>query len=232
MKRRVQAKAVDPERIRVIPNWGDASSVQPMPHDNEWARKHKLGKRFVVMHSGNIGHAQNLDALVRATTFMRDLDDLSVMIIGSGARRSELVALARLLEADKVHFLPFQDRSVLSLSLSAADVHVVGLTRGLAGYVVPSRLYGVLAAGRPVIAAADPESETAQLVSEVGCGIVVPPGDPFALAKVIRAAHAGAFDLEKMGRRARAYAEAESDRLIAVERYREVLGELQEAHGR
>jgi glycosyltransferase involved in cell wall biosynthesis len=232
MKRRVEAKDVSPARIRVIPNWGDASSVRPRPHDNEWARRHKLDRRFVVMHSGNIGHAQNLDALVRATTFLRDLDDLSVLIIGSGARRSELVALARLLEADKVHFLPFQDRAVLSLSLSAADVHVVGLTRGLAGYVVPSRLYGVLAAGRPVIAAADPESETAQLVSEVGCGVVVPPGDPFALARAIRGAHDGAFDLAEMGRRARAYAEAESDRVIAVRRYREVLGELQEARGR
>ena len=232
MKRRVEAKGVSPARIRVIPNWGDASSVVPKPHDNDWARMHKLGKRFVVMHSGNIGHAQNLDALVRATTFLRDLRDLSVIIIGSGARRTELVALARLLETDEVHFLPYQKRSVLSLSLSAADVHVVGLMRGLAGYVVPSRLYGVLAAGRPVIAAADVESETAQLVAEVGCGIVVPPGDPFALAKTIRAAHDGEYDLAEMGRRARAYAEAESDRLIAVRRYREVLGELQEARGR
>ena len=232
MKRRVEAKGVASERIRVIPNWGDASSVRPNPRDNDWARKHKLSKHFVVMHSGNIGHAQNLDALVRATTFLRDLEDLSVVIIGSGARRAELVALARLLEADKVHFLPYQERTVLSLSLSAADVHVVGLTRGLAGYVVPSRLYGVLAAGRPVIAAADPESETALLVAEVGCGVVVPPGDPFALAKAIRASHAGVYDLAEMGRRARAYAESESDRRIAVQRYREVLGELQATRGR
>ena len=232
MKRRVEAKGVVSERIRVIPNWGDASSVLPKTHDNDWARKHRLSKHFVVMHSGNIGHAQNLDALVRATTFLRDLDDLSVMIIGSGARRSELVALARLLEADKVHFLPFQERSVLSLSLSAAHVHVVGLTRGLSGYVVPSRLYGVLAAGRPVIAAADPDSETTQLVSAVGCGVVVPPGDPFALAKAIRATHDGAYDLVEMGRRARAYAESEGDRLTAVERYRTVLDELRGARGR
>ena len=105
MKQRVEEKGVSPERVRVIPNWGDADSVVPMEHDNAWARRHKLGKRFVVMHSGNIGHAQNLDALVRAATFLRDLDDLAVVIIGSGARRSELVALARVLEADKVEIL-------------------------------------------------------------------------------------------------------------------------------
>ena len=98
-------------------------------------------------------------------TFLRDLDDLAVLIIGGGARRAELVALARRLEADKVEFLPYQPHELRSQSLSTADVHVVGLARGLAGYVVPSRLYGILAAGRPVIAAADAESETAQLVA-------------------------------------------------------------------
>ena len=117
----------------------------------------------------------------------------------------------------------WQPYELRSLSLSTADVHVVGLARGLAGYVVPSRLYGVLAAGRPVIAAAEAESETAQLVAEVGCGVVVPPGDPFALARAIRAAHDGEFDLEEMGRRARAFAEAEADRAIAIGRYEAVL---------
>jgi putative colanic acid biosynthesis glycosyltransferase WcaI len=94
---------------------------------------------------------------------------------------------------------------------------------------VPSRLYGILAAGRPVIAAAEVESETAQLVSGAGCGIVVPPGDPFALARAIRAAHDGEFDLLAMGRRAREFAETEGDRPIAIRRYTEVLRELQAA---
>ena len=232
MKRRVEEKGVSADRIRVIPNWGDAGSVVPRSHDNEWARRHKLAKRFVVMHSGNIGHAQNLDALIRATTFLRDLDDLTVVLIGSGARRAELVALTRVLEADKVEILAYQERSILSESLSTADVHVVGLARGLAGYVVPSRVYGILAAGRPVIAATDAESETAQLVTQVGCGVVVPPGNPFALAAAIRSAHDGEYDLEGMGRRAREFAEAEADRSIAVGRYQAVLAELQEAGAR
>ena len=111
-------------------------------------------------------------------------------------------------------------------------MHVVGLAKGLAGYVVPSRLYGILAAGRPVIAATDPESETAQLVAEIGCGVLVPPGNPFALARAIRAAHDGEYDLAEMGRRARAFAEAEADRSIAVRRYLAVLGELGAAGAR
>jgi glycosyltransferase involved in cell wall biosynthesis len=226
MKRRIEAKGVASDRIDVIPNWGDASRTTPAPRDNEWARRHKLDGKFVVMHFGNVGHAQDLDTLIRATTLLRDLDDLLVPIIGVGARKEELVELARRLDADAVRFLPWQEYTQRSLPISAADLHVVGLARGLAGYVVPSRLYGVLAAGRPVVAAAEAESETAQLVAEVGCGIAIEPGDPLALAEVLRAAHGGAYDLAEMGRRARAFAETASDRSIAVGRYRAVLDEI------
>jgi len=226
MRRRLEEKGAPAERLRVIPNWADVAALRPQPKDNRWSAEHGLADKFVVMHSGNVGHAQDLDSLIRATTLLRDLDDLRVVIIGTGARRAELVALAEILEADKVEFLEFQPREHLAEALAAADVHVVGLARGLAGYVVPSRLYGVLAAGRPVIAAAENESETAQLVYDVGCGAVVPPGDPLRLAEAIRAAHSGSFDLDDMGRRARAHAEAELDRSVAVERYRAVLEEV------
>ena len=118
---------------------------------------------------------------------------------------------------DRIRFLPYQKRERLPLSLSSADLHVVGLAKGLAGYVVPSRLYGILSAGRPVIAAAEDDSETARLVSEVGCGLVIEPGRPELLARTIRAAREGAYDLEAMGRRGREYVEREADRSVAME---------------
>ena len=229
MRRRLEEKGAPSERVAVIPNWVDTQAIHPAPKDNDWSREHELADRFVVMHSGNVGHAQNLDALVRATTFLRDLDDLVVAIIGGGARHAELVELAERLEADHVRFLGYQPREVLSLSLSAADVHVVGLASGLAGYVVPSRLYGILAAGRPVIVAADEDSETARVVAREGCGVVVPPGRPEELARVIRAAHDGEVDLAELGRRGREYVVREADRLVAFDRYRRMLDELVEA---
>ena len=232
MKNRLVEKRVRPERIEVIPNWVDTDAVTPQPRDNAWARAHGLIDRFVVMHSGNVGHAQNLDLLLAATTQLEDLERLAVVIIGTGARHAHTVELAQQLGADRVEFLPYQPRERISESLSSADVHYVGLTPGLAGFVVPSRVYGILAAGRPIIAATDADSETAQLVTQVGCGVVVPPGNPFALAAAIRAAHDGEYDLVEMGRRARAFAEAESDRSIAVQRYRAVIDELQEAGAR
>ncbi len=125
-----------------------------------------------------------------------------------------------------MRFLPYQKRERLPFSLSSADLHVVGLAKGLAGYVVPSRLYGILSAGRPVIVGADETSETARLVREVGCGIVVPPGRPDLLARTIREAADGVFDLAEMGRRGRAYVEEEADRVVAMERYRALVREL------
>jgi putative colanic acid biosynthesis glycosyltransferase WcaI len=227
MRERLQAKGAPPDRLRVIPNWVDTRAITPQPRDNEWAESHELVSKFVVMHSGNVGHAQDLDSLVRAATFLRDRDDLRVVIAGFGARHAEMVALAELLEVDDtVRFLPYQKRERLPYSLSSADLHVVGLAKGLAGYVVPSRLYGILSAGRPVIAAADEESETARLVHEVGCGIVIPPGRPELLGRTIRSAAEGAYDLEEMGRRGRQYVELEADRVVAMERYRALVREL------
>ena len=227
MRDRLEAKGASPERLRVIPNWVDTRAITPQPRDNEWAQKHDLVGRFVVMHSGNVGHAQDLDSLVRAATFLRDRDDVRIVIAGFGARHGEMLELVERLEVQEtVRFLPYQKRVRLPLSLSSADVHVVGLAKGLAGYVVPSRLYGILSAGRPVIAAAEDTSETARLVREIGCGVVIPPGRPELLARMIREASAGAFDLDEMGRRGRAYVEEEADRVVAMERYRALVREL------
>jgi glycosyltransferase involved in cell wall biosynthesis len=226
MRRRLEAKGARPDRLHVIPNWTDVEALRPGDKANSWSRTQALDSGFVVMHSGNVGHAQDLDTLIRSATLLRDMDDLRVVVIGTGARHAQLVSLAERLETDHVRFIDFQPRELLSETLAAADVHVVGLARGLAGYIVPSRLYGILAAGRPVIVAAEDESETAQLVREVGCGIVVPPGEPLALAEAIRACHDGAYDLVEMGRRAREYAETQADTRFAVARYRELLAEV------
>jgi colanic acid biosynthesis glycosyl transferase WcaI len=226
MRKRLETKGVPPERISVIPNWVDTEALTPQPKDNPWSRKHLPPDSFVVMHSGNVGHAQNLDALVRAGTFLRDLEDLRIAIVGGGARHADLSELAGRLEVERITFLPYQPRQLLPLSLSSADVHVVGLERGLSGYAVPSRLYGILAVGRPVIVAAEQESETAQLVQEVGCGLVVPPGRPELLARAIRRAHDGELPLEEMGELGRRYVVEQADREIAFHRYARLLREV------
>jgi len=226
MRERLEEKGAPPDRMQVISNWVDTERLVPQPRDNDWARANGLDDAFVVMHSGNIGYAQDLDTLLRAGALLRDLEDLRIVIIGAGARSLELAEMAERLELESVRFLPYQSRDVLTLSLSAASIHFVGLARGLAGYVVPSRLYGILSVGRPVLVAADPECETAEVVTRIGAGVAIPPGNPVELARVIREAHDGKLDLAAMGARGRAFATAEADREVAVSKYRSLFAEL------
>ena len=226
MRDRLERKGVPSQRLRVIPNWVDTQAIAPQPRDNPWARANGLDDRFVVMHSGNIGHAQDLETLIRASTSLGDVDRLSVVLVGFGARYAHHVQLAAEIGADKVSFLDYQPRELLPQSLSTGDVHFVGLGRGLSGYVVPSRVYGILAAGRPIIVAADEESETARLVRRTECGVAIPPGRPDLLAAEIRKAAAGEYDLDAMGRRGREWVQAEGGREHAVERYLALLDGL------
>ena len=223
MRRRLVAKGVRDDAISVIPNWTDTENLVPRERANAWAQEYGLVDRFVVMHSGNLGYAQDLQTLLHAATYLRDLEDLEFVLIGSGAMGTELAALAKRLGLRNVRFLPYQPRERLAESLSSADMHVVGLAAGLAGDVVPSRLYGILAVGRPVVVHADEESETAEIVRTHRCGVVVPPGDPERLAQAIRDAHDGRVDLEQMGAAARATREAEASRDVAIDRYRKVI---------
>lgn len=225
MRLRLQEKGASADRIAVIENWVDSKRIVPRSRDTRWAREHDLVDRFVVMHSGNIGHANDLVTLIRAATFLRDLPDLRLVVIGFGALQTVVRDVADRLEVD-VTFLPYQPRDVLPESLSSADIHYVGLARGLSGFVVPSRAYGIMAAGRPMLVSADEDSETVRIARAQRCGVVVPPGRPELVAGAIRDAYEGRFDLDEMGRRGRAYVEREADREVAVARYREVLAGL------
>jgi glycosyltransferase involved in cell wall biosynthesis len=227
MKLRLEQKGAPSERVAVIPNWVDTAELTPSPRQNAWSAEHGLDDAFVVMHSGNIGHAQDLDTLVRAATFLRDVESLAIVVIGFGARHGEITRLAQRLEVTRtVRFLGYQQREVLPFSLATGDLHFVGLARGLSGFVVPSRLYGILSVGRPVLVSADAESETARLVDEVGCGVVVPPARPELVAGVIRDVVEGRLSLEGMGERGREWVEREADREVAFGRYRRLVADV------
>ena len=228
MKLRLEQKGADAARIEVIPNWVDTTELAPQPRRNAWSHEQGVDDAFVVMHSGNVGHAQDLDTLVRAATFLRDLERLQIMVIGFGARHGELTRLADAPRGVRHRALPRLPaaRPALAVARAPPTSTTSGSRRGLAGYVVPSRLYGILSVGRPVLVSADAESETVRLVEEAGCGIVVPPGRPELVAGVIRDVVEGRLSLEGMGERGRAWVEREADREVAFGRYRRVVGDL------
>jgi putative colanic acid biosynthesis glycosyltransferase WcaI len=221
MDERLVARGVPRDRISTIHDWSDASVVHPLDGPSVLRSERGWDDRFVVMHSGNVGLSQSLDALLGAADLLRDDPDVVVAVVGEGAAKAGLQAEARRRRLSNVEFLPYQPYETLSDSLGAANVHVVGLRRGLAGFVVPSKVFGVMAAGRPFIAAVEPEAEPALIAVEHGCGIRVEPDDPEALAEGIRAMRE--TDLGEMSRNARKAFEERFDRPRATEAYRRLL---------
>src|ERR1043166_6845852 len=164
MKRRlVEEKGASPDRVHVIHNWADCDAITPGSKDNAFSRAHGLHDRFVLMHSGNVGLSQNLDLIIDAADRLRARDRVVFAIVGDGARRAPLQAMAAARGLTNVRFFPYQPKELLHESFAAADAFLVWLKPGLEGYIVPSKLYGILAAGRPCVAAVDPSCEVATI---------------------------------------------------------------------
>jgi glycosyltransferase involved in cell wall biosynthesis len=220
-RRLVDEKGADPARMTVIHNWADCEAIQPAAKDNAFSRANGLADRFVVMHSGNVGLSQNLDVLLDAAERLRGRDDVVFAIVGDGSTRRTLEADAARRGLANVRFLPYQPKALLDQSFAAADVFLVSLKAGLEGYIVPSKIYGILAAGRPFIAAVDPTSEVAAIAHESQCGLVAAPGDAGALASSVLALYDDRTQLAAMGRRAREAAWT-YDRRRAVSAYHDL----------
>ncbi|MEO8681611.1 MAG: glycosyltransferase family 4 protein, partial [Vicinamibacterales bacterium] len=157
----------------------------PSDKRNPFAQAHGLENRFVVLHAGNIGLSQNLDVVLDAAERLRARPDILILFIGDGGRKSALEAAARARELANVRFLPFQPREQLRWTYASSDVCLVSLKPGLAGNIVPSKLYPILAAGRPYIAAVEDSSEVAVITRRYDCGLMAVPGDAADLAAKI-----------------------------------------------
>jgi glycosyltransferase involved in cell wall biosynthesis len=224
MDRRLLDLGVPADRIETIHDWSDGRVVHPLDRPSLLRDRSGWADRFVVMHSGNVGLSQDLETAVEAADLLRHEQSVLFAIVGDGASKARLQASVLERGLRNVEFLPFQDREDLSESLGAADVHLVGLRRGLAGAIVPSKVYGILAAGKPYIAAVEPGTEPVLIAEEAGCGMRVEPGDAGALADGVLAMREA--DLATMGKRGREVLETRFDRWYAADRYEDVLKEV------
>ena len=215
--RLIHGKGADADKITIIHNWADTSAIVPSPKENAFSIAHGLSDRFVVLHAGNIGLGQNLDVVIDAAALLRDRHDLTILFIGDGNRKHVLESQVRERGLHNVRFLAFQPREQLRWTYASSDVCLVSLKPGLAGYIVPSKVYPILAAGRPYIAAVDAVSEVAALTERHGCGVVVKPGDARALADAITWMADNAAQRASMGIKARVAAELFArDRQVAA----------------
>ena len=172
-----------PERVEVIPNFVDTVRIRPADRENGYRDEYGLRGRTVVMYAGNVGLSQSLDLVVDAARRHRDRDDVVFVINGGGSALDGLRQAADGLP--NLRFVPMQPRERLPEVLAAADLHLVPLRTGLARSSVPSKLYSILAAGRPVLASVDAGTEVATTIERAGAGVSVPPEDPDAFSAAL-----------------------------------------------
>jgi colanic acid biosynthesis glycosyl transferase WcaI len=205
MVERLLKKGVRQDRIRYFPNWVDVSQIKPTVGARSYRRRLEIDSGSVIaMFSGSLGGKQGLMVIPEAARLLADREDIAFVICGDGMMKRELVEASAGLS--NIYFLPLQPFERLGDLLSTADIHLLPQSLGASDLVLPSKLSGMLASGRPVIATCAAGTELDAVVSQ--CGIVVPPQDGAALAAAVVQLAGDRSGRMELGRRARAYAEA------------------------
>lgn len=228
MKRRLLSWGVPEERICQVPNWVATDRIRPVKGENPFRLRHSLDQRFVVMHSGNMGLSQNLLDVLAAIQALPSETGVLGLFVGDGAQKSLLVNWSeRNMPSGRVRFLDYQPRESLGESLSAADLQIISLDRRVLGCIAPSKLYGILASGTPILAIVPESSEIWKLVTTNRLGWCVSPGDVPELTRVLLcASKTSREELMGMGSRGRFLAETRFDESVSVFKFRQILRDV------
>ena len=232
----------------MINNWIDESEIYPLPQDNEkvvaFKKKYGLEDKFVIMYSGNIGLYYDLEKLVKVMKQFRkgytltgvyeegpktrDGREVVFAFVGAGSVLDKLVAYTEKHHFENVVFIPYQDKADLIYSLNAGDVHWCVNAKGIKGVSCPSKAYGIMAAGKPVLGVLEGGTEVRGLIEECDCGKCCEPGDYVEVADEIRwfIENAESEEFRSMGARGRAYLEKNLTRDVSVKRYAEEILKL------
>jgi glycosyltransferase involved in cell wall biosynthesis len=225
MRERVASRGISTDSIHVIHNWSDDERISSLGvSDNPLRRKWGLEDKFVVGYSGNLGRAHEYDTVLEASELLRHDPRIVFVFIGGGRPMDGLARIVRQRGLNSMfRFIPYQDRELLKYSLGVPDVHWISLRTNVEGMIVPSKFYGVAAAGRPIIAITARDGEIARLVEQAKCGLVIEPGQAKTLAQEILRLSADTEAVSAMGARARAMLDAKFTRRQALARWRDVL---------
>lgn len=225
MAEQVASRGVKREQIHVIHNWAEDELIRPQPLEGNRLRSDwGLGDAFVVGYSGNLGRAHEIETVLGAAHALRGNADIRFLFIGGGRFYDVLRERVRKAGLDKqFQFRPYQEQSTLGVSLSAPDVHLVSLRPEVEGCIFPSKLYGVAAAGRPIIGICAAQGDVARVVEGNGFGLVSPPGDGAALAQAILALRHDRELCAAMGQRGRQMIEERYSKALALDKWSSLL---------
>lgn len=222
MASRLEAKGVAPERLHEIPVWGH--DLRPAPGiDGPLRRQLGLEGRCVVMYSGNAGLAHTFDAICEAARQLAGDERFVFLFVGGGRRLEEVRAFQQQHALANVRIMPYFPREQLEQSLALGDVHLVSLRPGMAGVAVPSKLYGIMAAGRPAVFVGPEDSETADAIRRAQCGKVIAPDDAAGLVAALRELADDPAGRERLGQRGRTAFEQWYSPSVCCEQWRALL---------
>lgn len=220
MKDRLIKKGIPESHIKVIPDWVDTSAINPVPkNNNPLFRKLGFKNKFIIMYSGNIGLSQDFSSILNSISMVKDRSCFDLVFIGDGAAKENLKEQSQKLGLENVLFFPYQPKDMLSFSLSMADLHIIPLKKGMSGMIIPSKVYGIMAAARPYLAITDMHSEPARIAKEFNCGLWAKPQDIEAITEIINWALVHPDELEEMGNRGRRVAERHFDKELIIKEW-------------
>ncbi|WP_197077537.1 glycosyltransferase family 4 protein [Hyphomicrobium sp. 99] len=226
MAERLLQLGVTQDRMIMIPNWADTNAIRPVPPmSNRLRSDWGLSEKFVVAYSGNLGRAHGIETLVDAMTITGQNGEPEIhwLFVGGGVGLEQLKRAAEELGIANLTFRPYQPRENLSQSLSVADVHVVLLRPALEGLIVPSKFYGIAAAGRPIIFVGAADGEIARLIMQYGCGATIASGDGIGLAETLSTMAKNTVHCRRQGERARGMCEENFSKEQAISAWNELL---------
>jgi colanic acid biosynthesis glycosyl transferase WcaI len=232
MAEQVASRNVSAGRINVIANWSDDDVIHPVaPNDNYLRRKWELQDKFVVGYSGNLGRAHEYETILAAAERLKSNPSIVFVFIGGGHHMEALVRSVKVKGLGSFRFFSYRDRTILNFSLSVPDVHWISLRPTLEGLIVPSKLYGIAAVGRPIIAITAKTGEIARLVRQYRCGLVIEPGSADELAEALLRLSTDSEACDRMGRNARAMLDSRFSRRHAFECWRAVISTFDHRDG-
>jgi glycosyltransferase involved in cell wall biosynthesis len=228
MARRIATFGIAAARIHVIPNWCDDEAIRPVAAvDNPLREAWQVADKFVVGYSGNLGRAHEFETILATAEQFRDEPRIAFLMIGGGRGFEDLARAVKARGLESLfRFRSYQERAMLPFSLGVPDVHWLSLNPQLEGLVVPSKFYGIAAAGRPIVMIGDREGEIARLVRRHRCGISVAPGEFGILAQTLRHWLNAPQAIGEMGARARQMLDAQFTRRQAFDQWRRLLNQL------
>jgi glycosyltransferase involved in cell wall biosynthesis len=229
MADRIALKDVPPERIATIPVWSERDHVYPSPRASNPMRKALgLDNSFIAMYSGNLGLAHSFDEIIEAARRLRDRSDIVFLFVGEGPRLDEVKAARDREGLANIRLLDYVPRAQLQASLSLADVHLVSMRPEMTGIVVPGKLYGAMAAGRPSVFVGPEHCESADTIRDAGCGITLTPGDVDGLVAALLHLRTDPSLARRMGERGRSAFLVAHERKLCCAQWHVLLAELLE----